>query len=361
MNNMEYELRWGKNSWFVALIVSGIIGVCIILMSYRGMGDVWHKAYYVPLLGYYVMLSICQSHYFKIKPEPNWNGLARQWVSITGAVFIFYGHEFLMKNVIGISGAANMMSGHFMFIVLGFFFFGMDDFLFNGQLSKWIKHDALKAVFWYAVVWALWFPLFAFEWGLSGALGHLDNVKLNWFLASFQWVIMMQMMIAITWKDYLGTVKFKTNYDRGIKLLTFAVLAGFVIAYMCYQAVSFLGPGIPEADKWHHVLYMGTYPLIPIILFGLYSNHFNHVKNVRVKTQFRTLWIAAWVVAGWIIFRLIITPTGIFGEHDWWAHFDLVFNFTISIIALSHHWFCGRAGFMKPKCSCCCSEHRKGF
>lgn len=353
MNKMEYELRWGKNTWFVALIVSGIIGVAILLMSYRGMGEAWHNTYYVPLLGYYVMLSICQSHYFKIKPEPNWNGLARQWVSITGAVFIFYGHIFLMKDIIGIPSSL-LMTSQFMFIILGFFFFGMDDFMFKGQLSKWLKHDALKAIFWYAMVWVVWFFIFAFSWSLSGALGDFNSVRCLWFMGSFQWVIMMSMMIAITWKDYLDSIHFKNNYDRGVKLLTFSLLAGFVIGYFCYQIVSFLGPNIPEADKWHHVLYMGTYPLIPIILFGLYSNHFNHVKNVAKKTQFRTLWIATWVIAGWLIFRLIITPTGIFGEHPWWHHFDLVFNFTISIIALSHHWFCGRAGFMKPKCCCDC-------
>ncbi|MDD4307888.1 MAG: hypothetical protein PHU53_03665 [Thermoplasmata archaeon] len=350
---MEYELRWGRNTWFVALIVSGIIGVSILLMSYWGMGETWHGLYYVPLLGYYVMLSICQSHYFKIKPVPSWNGLARQWVSITGAVFIFYGHIFLMKDVIGIPPSL-IMTSQFMFILLGFFFFGMDDFMFKGQLSKWLKHDALKAIFWYAIVWVVWFFIFAFSWGLSGALGDFNGDRCLWFMGSFQWVIMMSMMIAITWKDYLDTVKFRSNYDRGIKLLTFSLVAGFAIGFMCYQIVSFLGPEIPEADKWHHVLYMGTYPLIPIILFGLYSNHFNDIRDVKRKTQYRTLWIAGWVIAGWLIFRLVISQTGIFGEHVWWHHFDLVFNFTVSIIALSHHWFCGRVGFMKEKSCCCC-------
>jgi len=349
MDKMEYKLRWDKSTWLIALVVSGIIGVGILLMSYRGLGEAWHNAYYVPLLGYYVVLSICQSHYFKVKPEPSWNGLARQWVSITGAVFMFYGHEFLMKDVMGISSGAELMSSQFMFIVLGFFFFGMDDFMFKGQLSKWLKHDALKAIFWYVMMWIFWFVLFALPWSLVGALGDFNDVRLFWFLGSFQWVIMMSMMIAITWRDYLETIKFKNNIDRGIKLLTFSLLAGFVIAFMCYQIVNSLVPGIAEADKWHHVLYMGTYPLIPIILFGIYSNHFNHVKNEFKKAQFRTLWIAAWVIAGWIIFRLVIAPSGLFGDHPWWHHFDLVFNFTISIIALSHHWFCGRIGFMKPK------------
>ena len=118
---------------------------------------------------------------------------------------------------------------------------------------------------------------------------------------------------------------------------------------MCYVIVNFLGPEISEADKWHHVLYMGTYPLIPIIIFGIFSKHFNHVKDIYLRAQYRTLWIAVLVVIGWVMFRVIIEPSGIFGDHPWWHHFDLVFNFTISIIALSHHWFCGRIGFLKPK------------
>ena len=345
---MEYELKWGKNTWFVALIVAGLLGVFILLSSYWGMGEAWHNMYYVPLLGYYVALSICQSHYFKVNPNPSWSGLARQWVSITGAVFIFYAHEWLMGDIIGIPRDL-IMAGQFIFIVLAFFFFGMDDFMFKGQLSKWLKVDSAKAVFWYFVIWLFWLVLFAFPWGLSAAMDGFSDVRFFWFLASFQWVIMIQMMVAITWRDYLDTVKFKDNYDRGIKLLTFAVLAGFVIAFMCYQIVHFLEPGIAEADKWHHVLYMGTYPLIPIIIFGIFSNHFNHVKDIYLRAQYRTLWIAALVVIGWVMFRVIIEPTGIFGEHPWWHHFDLVFNFTISIIALSHHWFCGRIGFLKPK------------
>jgi hypothetical protein len=39
---------------------------------------------------------------------------------------------------------------------------------------------------------------------------------------------------------------------------------------------------------------------------------------------------------------------GLFGEqHGWHHHLDLYFNFTVSIIPLTHHWFCGKAGFMK--------------
>lgn len=347
-HHMEYKLRWGSNTWIVVLLASALIGTFILLTSYWGMGEAWHNAYYVPLLGYYVMLSICQSHYFKSDPKPHWSGLARQWVSITGAVFMFFVHEYLMGEIIGIPSNL-IMPGQFTFIVFGFFFFGMDDFMFKGQLSRWLKRDVYKGLFWYAVVWIVWLPLFALDWGPIAALGAFDPTALFFILGSFQWVIMMQMMVAITWRDYLDTVKFRNNYIRGIQLLTLAMIAGFAIGYLCYQIVTFVDPSIAAPDRWHHVLYMGTYPLIPIILFGIFSNHFNNIGNVRRRAGFRTLWIAAMVITGYLIFRFGIAPSGLFGTHHWYHHFDLVFNFTVSIIPLSHHWFCGRAGLLRPK------------
>ena len=345
---MEYELKWGNKTGIVALLASGMIGIIILLVSFWGMGQDWHEMYYVPLLGYYVMLSICQSHYFKSRPKPHWSGLARQWVSITGAVFIFYIHEFIMREIIGIP-ADLIMAGQFTFIVFGFFFFGMDDFLFQGQLSKWLKKDVYKAIFWYIIIWIVWLPMFASSMGPVAALGTFNPTNLFFMLGSFQWVIMMQMMIAITWRDYIDTIKFRNHYVRGIELLTFAMIAGFVLGYLCYQMVVFAEPSLPDFNKWHHVLYMATYPLIPIILFGLYTNYFNNVEDIRRRAGLRTLAVAIIVVLGYVIFRFIIAPTGVFGVHPWWHHFDLVFNFTISIIALSHHWFCGRIGAIKPK------------
>ncbi len=355
---MEYELRWGRKTWIVALIVSVIIGGTILWLDFQGMGIAWHGGYYMAMLGYYVMFSICQSHYFKVNPKPSWDGLARQWVSITSAVLIFYVNRWIMGEVIGIPPNL-VMGGQFFFIVLGFFFFGMDDFMFKGALSKWIRKDAHKAIFWFGIIWVFWYVLYAASWGLSKALGSFDALANNTFLGSFQWTIMMSMMIAITWRDFLETIKWKSDIQRGLVLLPFSIIMGFILGLISFGFIGAIQPVVePDAvldaaTKWHHVLYMGTFPLIPIIIFGVYSNHFNHIEDIKMKTFARTSYIAFLVLLGYFIFHYLISPSGLFSvngvEPEWFHSQDLIWNFTVSIIPLSHHWFCGRIGFLKPK------------
>ncbi len=357
-DTMEYELRWGKWTWMPALVIGTIIGAIILWLDFQQMGIAWHNGYYMAMLGYYVMFSICQSHYFKVKPEPSWDGLARQWVSITSAVLIFYVNDWMMREVVGIPGNL-VMGGQFFFIVLGFFFFGMDDFMFKGALSKWIKKDAVKAIFWFIIIWVFWYILFAASWGLSRALGVFDALANNIFLGSFQWTIMMSMMIAITWRDFLESIKWKSDIQRGLVLLPFSLIMGLVLGYICVFFIDVIQPfADPDAmlssvDKWHHVLYMGTFPLIPIILFGIYSNHFNAIPDVKKKVMARTAFIASMVILGYFIFHLVTSETGLFavnGTNPHWFHSqDLIFNFTVSIIPLSHHWFCGRVWFLRSK------------
>lgn len=342
---MAYKLRWASYTWIPALLMGGIIGTVILAVSWNIMGEEWHHHWYVPLLGYYVLLSICQSHYFKVKWGPSLYGLGRQWVSISGAVFIFLVNGFIIEDIVGIPEPLSM-PGHFMFIVLGFFFFGWDDFFFKGALSRWLKYDALKAIFWYVFIWVVWYIIFAMDGGISSALGKFNAVSFNWFLGSFQWVIMIELLVAISWRDFLETIKFPNDYVRGTILMVFALIAGFSIAQICFFIVNSVGPDIPVADKWHHVLYMGTYPLIPIIIFGIYTNHFNHIADIKKRVVARTVFLIAMVILEYFIFRFVIAPSGIFGTHPWWHHFDLYFNFTVSIIPLTHHWFCQRWGFV---------------
>jgi len=164
---------------------------------------------------------------------------------------------------------------------------------------------------------------------------------------------MMSMMIAITWKDFIDARKWKSDGQRGAVLLPFSIIMGFVIGYLCYFIIGAIQPIVEpgavlsDVDKWHHVLYMGTYPLIPIIIFGVFSNHFNHIKDVLKKTVARTGLLAAMVVLGYLIFHYAVVPTGLFGSGEWFHQQDLIWNFTISIIALSHHWFCGKLGAVK--------------
>jgi len=372
---MAYELRWGNRSWIYGLGMGLLIGMGILLFMYNMKGTQFFFNYYSPMLGYYVLLSICQSHYFKRPPEPDMKGLFRQFVSIFGAVVLFFVNEMIMINLLGVPTPAHpllyngdlVMSGHFTFIVFGFFIYGFDDFMFKGKLVKWIKHDWLKAVFWYFVIWALWLPLYYMKGGLVQAYSEtaFDALALNKMLGISQWAIIMSLMIALTFKDYIATIKIENDYLKGLMLLAGSFIVGGAIAYFCFGLTEYIAPWdhLDSASKWHHVLYMGTYPLTPVILLGLYTKNFSHIEDPLKRVGARLMFLVPLVILSYFIFHLVIAQPewllnklfpgsfsegmGVFGDRKWYAHLDLYFNFTVSIIPLTHHWFCGRFGFMK--------------
>jgi hypothetical protein len=119
-------------------------------------------------------------------------------------------------------------------------------------------------------------------------------------------------------------------------------------------------------EKWHRVLYMGTFPLTPAILLGTYTSNFSGTKGTgkRVLKRlailvpsiillyfgFHLIIAEPYLIPNWISPGLMNDHIGIFHEHGGWYHqLDLYFNFTVSIIPLTHHWFCGKWGFMKKQ------------
>ena len=65
-----YRLRWGSYTWIPALVGTAVIGFIALFLSTRVMGEAWYGTYYVPMLGYFVMVSVCQAHYFKNAAAP---------------------------------------------------------------------------------------------------------------------------------------------------------------------------------------------------------------------------------------------------------------------------------------------------
>jgi hypothetical protein len=344
---MNYVLKWGSNTWIPALMSGGLLGILIIMFCWHIMGEAWYGTYFVPMLGYYVLISICQSHYFKSNPLPNYEGFWKQAASIGGAIVLFFLHRWIMGQLFGIPEKL-VFPGQLTFIVLGFFFYGWDDFMFLGRLSGWLKVDALKALFWYLFIWVMWYILYATPAGIVAALGDFNKLNLDILLGISQWIIVMSLMIAITWKDFLATLQFPNDYVRGMVLLAFSVTMGVVIGLICLYIINLVKPDLSSSEKWHHILYMGTYPLIPLIVFGLYTNHFNHIKGAFIKALARTVFLIVLVAIEYFLFKKAISPA-LFGEHPWWHQQDLVFNFTIAIIILTHHWFNGRLGFLKEQ------------
>jgi len=378
---MGYELRWGKSTWIYALALGFGLGMPIILIFWEMLGQKAFWNYYSPMLGYYVLISICQSHYFRRKPEPDMSGLFRQFVSIFGAVFIFFLNQTIMINVFGVpsepAGAllhgGIIMSGHFTFIVFGFFIYGFDDFMFKGKLVGWMKKGVVKTVFWYLFIWLLWYLLFYMKGGVGQAYSTAawDAADMDRVLAISQWIIIISLLYALVFRDWLPDLQkrlhLKNDYLYGLFLLAAAAGLGAGISYLLFAVVPYIAPWEHEltfGEKWHHILYMGTYPLIPAILMGVYTPNFSWVKTSGKRVLMRVALLIPSIILAYFAFHLIIAEPelipnyffpgllsegmGIFHREGGWYHqLGLYFNFTVSIIPLTHHWFCGKAGFMK--------------
>jgi hypothetical protein len=386
---MAYELKWGNRTWLYALALGLGIGLPVLLIFNEMLGfENSRKAfwnYYSPMLGYYVLISICQSHYFRRDPKPDMGGLFRQFVSIFGAVLIFYVNQAIMLNIfdLPVAGAGTppeyylqggiVMAGHFTFIVFGFFIYGFDDFMFKGKLVGWMKSDLMKALFWYFFIWLVWAILFYWEDGIAKAAkaSSFDKEALDRMLAISQWTIIMSLLYALVFKDWLPYLQDKLRMKNDLLYGVFLLLAAFFIGLAISYLLFFIAPNISTASEitdqetWHHVLYMGTYPLIPAILLGVYTKNFNHIENPNGKVFRRLMVLIPGIVIlyfayHWIIARPEVVVNyffddavkpgfGLFGrpEKNWYHQLDLYFNFTVSIIPLTHHWFCGKAGFVR--------------
>lgn len=371
---MAYELKWGNRTWIYAFALGLGLGLPILLLFKEMLGDFAFWTYYSPMLGYYVLISICQSHYFRRKPEPDMGGMFRQFVSIFGAILIFFVNGAIIEYVFEVPDAL-IMGGHFTFIVFGFFIYGFDDFMFKGKLLGWMGNDTAKAFFWYFFIWALWGFLFFSDNGIAKAHStdtFGDGEALNRMLAISQFTIIISLLYALLFKDWLPDLQersgIKNDFIYGLILLVAAIAIGAVIAFLLFfiaPSISPAGDHATDSEIWHHVLYMGTYPLIPAILIGVYTKNFNHLETSGQRVIRRIAVLVPAVVILYFAYHFIIARPeqvinyfsegavepgfGLFGEADksWYHQLGLYFNFTVSIIPLTHHWFCGKAGFVE--------------
>jgi len=362
---MEYKLRWGDRTALYTILMAFLSGTFIVWAAYKLAEDAAHgtatiKAesqffwpYYSPLLGYFVVASICQSHYFKTSGMKLEHSI-RYFVSI-GAACVLFGTNEIMFYKLGIANHEHM-TAHFLWILLGFYLFGFDDFLYAGKLSKlpaklvggsgrlsrFLGHNSFKASIWYVVIWIIW--------GIIVARGTMEDHKtFNNFAGPYQWAVILLLLCAVQLKDIVPLAPHKNVYVRGTFWLSFTLVGGIVIGYFLFWLNGLAFDGITDGDNWHHVLYQGTYPLTPIIIFGLYTNHLGNVDNIWKRAALRSAVVAAGVVALYFFFHAVLIPTGIYDVPGVWYHrIDLYWNFTVSIIPLTWAWFTARWGFMEP-------------
>ena len=106
--------------------------------------------------------------------------------------------------------------------------------------------------------------------------------------------------------------------------------------------------------------------MTPAILMGVYTTNFARTKSTGMRVLkrlailvpsiilvyfgFHLLIAEPYLIPNWISDGLMNESIGIFRSDGGWYHqLDLYFNFTVSIIPLTHHWFCGKAGFMRQE------------
>lgn len=373
-----YELRWGN--WTAAIMFSIVffIGTFIMYVVYTRAEDVTGNGlfyqYYSPILGYFVVASICQSHYFRTSPTPNIHYSIRYFVSI-GAAVILFASNILIFDAMGI-GQEDWTFGHFLWILFGFYMFGFDDFLFAAKLSEPLKYNAAKAALWYAVIWIMW-AIMVFVDSISilqnGAGNQHSNF--NYFAGHYQWSVILLLIFAVQWKDIIPEFPkmwkgFKNPYVLGIFFTLVTIVGGYLIGEVLFQLNAWRFPEISNNSNWHHVLYQGTYPLTPIIIFGLYTKdlaigqyivlpiHLAGIKNVWIRTFARTMEVVVGAFALYLFFHLVLMPleilhvpsnTHVPDPYVWYKSIDLYWNFTVSIIALTWHWFTARWGFVVPR------------
>ena len=376
---MGYALKWGDKTWLYGLALGLGFGMAILLLFWEMFGEKVFWNYYSPMLGYYVLISICQSHYFKRKPEPDMGGMFRQFVSIFGAILIFFFNQMIMLHIFAVPQTPHdylefggiMMTGHFTFIVFGFFIYGFDDFMFKGKLLGWIKSDLVKAVVWYFFIWFMWAMIFYWLVGEGHSIGSFDVGNMDRFLAISQWTIIMSLLYALVFKDWIPDLQrkmaVKNDFLFGLFLLLAAIGIAAAISYLLYGIIPFIAPweeSLNFEEKWHHILYMGTYPLTPAILLGTYTTNFSGTSDTGKRVIKRLFVLVPSIIILYFAFHLLIAEPhlwinalvpgtvsenmGLFRTDGGWFHqLDLYFNFTVSIIPLTHHWFCAKAGFVK--------------
>lgn len=304
--------RWGKWTPWIATLFFLILGSAIVAIAHA-RGDSFFHAYTI-CLGYFVAWSIAQSHYFSVtKEKPYAVGLLIYPLIVCFAVIAYH-----FGNTIFSALGVNVTFGHFVFIMLGFFVYGFDDFMFGGKLSRWLKYEILRFYFWTLIIIVIWIILFSFV---------LKKEEQFWqFFGMFQWPIVCLLAYALLIK-----VREKTlSFGRQLRNFVLLFIVGFGFAYF-FKITGF---------SWHLVLNLGTFPLLPIIMVGLYFGY------SKTADRISEAWYMSFCMIVLFVLIMIIGVLG-FKETDPSKMPALQWCFTVAILPLAHYWFTKFWGFKK--------------
>jgi len=299
--------RWGKWTPWITTVFFLALGSLIVALAH-GQGEHFFHGYTI-CLGYFVAWGIAQSHYFKVNQDtPYVKGLLIYPLIIVLSIISYYFGNWVFKAI-----NVPVIFGHFTFIMLGFFIFGLDDFIFNGRLSKWLKSDFLRFLFWFLVIIVIWICLFSF------VLKEEEEAHFWQFFGMFQWPIVCLLVYALLIRVPGKTLSFGRQFRNFLLLF----IIGLVFAYF-FRILS---------ASWHEVLNYGTVPLLPIIIQGLYFRKLSYISERIYAVGALSLW-------QFILF-FIMMMTGVLGIMPEKIHDGpmLQWCFTVAILPLAHYWF----------------------
>ncbi|KAH3760847.1 hypothetical protein Pelo_7342 [Pelomyxa schiedti] len=349
-----WQLRWGNRTWMLPLLISTILSMLIIAWAWRYKNGAWFGVMYVPLMGYYILFSIYQVHFYpsvpQATPEPSVKGMDRYIIIFIVTIVMWFLHNAVLSMYF--KETKRLVTAHISFIITGFFCGAWEDTCWGPvQFTKWpsVKNPALfsktlhlRGIFWYSFSWLVWFLVVVLICGLGRT--NPDWILLQWYLAVTQMAIVTQLSAGLWTKPFWETVTFVHPYSKGLIMTgawwfnaTSATLIIYFIASSCW-------PQGKPADIWHFCTTCGSYPLAPAVCFGLYGDTFKTLFSSKTAHAiFAYFFIAGVSILDFLLFHLVYTQFGVTpAAPTWFQDVDLVTNFTIVLFLLTWYWFTQR-------------------
>lgn len=238
------------------------------------------------------------------------------------------------------------------------------------------------------MTWLGWLLLFQSPL-ICNAGEEFRPVTWIWFLATLQYLVIIKIIIGNFAKEWLdecfsrevkvtaspttlnaGDVESQTvtktevcKVTRGLVSLFVSIIAAVALAFTVYSWVHVVfSERATVAEMWKHVLNTGAIPLLVVIPVGIYSealkswvkpkgqaccdccscktgkcNHGRWAKGQMTWGQvtfIRFMITIAGSFASYYFYHLVIAPSGLLGDHPWYAHYDLAWNFCVATFGL---------------------------
>lgn len=341
----QNKVRFGNWMQVIALMICTFIGTVVTVFFFRQGEELFQS--YILWLGWFVVLSIGQSHDLQPWDKPHASGLWRYPITIIAAYLVHLITQYYYFHCQSPAFFAPFFAP-ITFILLAFFFLGIDDFIFGGRIAQKLRvgkihanSNASEVNYWlsgltllglrFCGIVLIWHAVYFILVRFSG---------FNFFYAFFQWAVIGLLLIAVPLRDLLKLSGQELRWQITAFASTFAF--GLFAAVFLFALNRKLF-AIAGNTNWHLVLIEGTFPLCFVVLKTLYG------KGYEVFFPYKPELDILWRITGiliksglwFLIFSLgfiKLFPGATLTSHNP----GLAWNFTIAIILYTWHWYTRR-------------------